>query len=56
MLPNVCRACYERRPRLKMPKLETAERVADFREVELGFSEDGARSEAERCLRCDLET
>jgi NADH-quinone oxidoreductase subunit F len=31
------------------------ERVRDFREVEMGFTEAEARFEARRCLRCDLE-
>jgi NADH-quinone oxidoreductase subunit F len=31
------------------------ERVGDFREVERGYSEEDARQEACRCLRCDLE-
>jgi len=26
-----------------------------FKETELGFSEEKARQEAKRCLRCDLE-
>jgi NADH-quinone oxidoreductase subunit F len=34
---------------------EARERVSDFREVESGYSEEQARNEARRCLRCDLE-
>jgi len=38
-----------------MPALPVEERVANFAEVELGFTDDLAISEAKRCLRCDLE-
>ena len=40
------------RPRL--PHLSPEERCSTFEAVELGFSEDTARSEAARCLRCDI--
>jgi hypothetical protein len=36
--------------------LPLPERRASFAEIELGFSEDIARREAKRCLRCDLES
>ncbi len=42
-----------RRP--QMPKLAVADRCNNFHEVELGLSEQVARDEANRCLRCDLE-
>jgi predicted molibdopterin-dependent oxidoreductase YjgC len=35
-----------------MPTLEPHERIVDFREAELGYAEDTARSEAARCLEC----
>ena len=38
--------------RAVMPKQGLRSRKRLFTEVELGFSEDGARSEAERCLNC----
>ena len=38
-------------PRAHMPELSAAERVADFREVELGFSKEVALAEACRCLQ-----
>ena len=38
-----------------IPLLEVAERSGNFREVELGFTEEMAIKEARRCLRCDLE-
>lgn len=43
-----------RRPR--MPVRNPVERIKDFREVELGLTEELAVQEARRCLRCDLET
>ena len=40
----------------KQAKLEKVfDRVKDFREVEKGLTEEDARLEAVRCLRCDLE-
>jgi hypothetical protein len=39
----------------EVPMLEVEERSGNFREVELGFSEEMAIKEARRCLRCDLE-
>jgi len=38
--------------RERMPELDTAQRVRDFTEVELGLSEAQAKREAERCLVC----
>ncbi len=42
----------ERRPRQKMPRLRPDERLHHFEEIELGYPEDMARREAERCLEC----
>jgi NADH-quinone oxidoreductase subunit F len=39
----------------EMPLLPVEERSGNFREVELGFTEEMAIKEARRCLRCDLE-
>jgi len=39
----------------EMPSIPVAQRVGSFKEVELGFTEADAISEAKRCLRCDLE-
>ena len=39
----------------KMPVLSVSERIDNFKEVELGFTESQAIQEARRCLRCDLE-
>jgi len=42
-------------PRMPIPRRPAAERVRDFGPVELTYSEEAARAEAARCLRCDLE-
>jgi NADH-quinone oxidoreductase subunit F len=47
---------WESRPKQEIPKLSAEERKCTFREIELGLSEESARLEAKRCLRCDLET
>jgi NADH-quinone oxidoreductase subunit F len=39
-----------------VPVLSLEERSGNFREVELGYTEEMAIKEAKRCLRCDLET
>jgi formate dehydrogenase major subunit len=46
---------YEKIPRSKMPALPKAERLKDFREVELGLTEEAAKKEAVRCLSCGCE-
>ena len=46
---------WEEKPRTKVTTLPLPERSASFTEIEIGFSEDIARREAKRCLRCDLE-
>ncbi len=47
---------WETKPRTKITTLPLPERRASFAEIELGFSEEIARREAKRCLRCDLES
>ncbi|MBM4431354.1 MAG: FAD-binding protein, partial [Chloroflexi bacterium] len=42
-----------RRP--EMPTREPDERVRTFAEIELGLTEEAAREECKRCLRCDVE-
>ena len=42
-------------PRAEMPELDAAERSSNFKEVELGYSNEVAYKEACRCLRCDAE-
>ncbi len=44
----------EERPRAKMAVLPAEERRCTFKEIECGFSEERAKEEAKRCLRCDL--
>jgi heterodisulfide reductase subunit A len=39
-------------PRQKMPELPSQERELNFKEVELGFTEEMAVKEAKRCLSC----
>ncbi len=45
----------ELRPRTSMPRMRPEERITGFEEFEQGFSEEQAKMEASRCLRCDLE-
>jgi NADH-quinone oxidoreductase subunit F len=42
-------------PKEFMPEKEIAARVANFAEVELGYTKEKAYKEACRCLRCDAE-
>jgi NADPH-dependent glutamate synthase beta subunit-like oxidoreductase len=37
-----------------MPELTVDQRKGSFDEVELGLTEEQAKAEAERCLRCGL--
>jgi NADPH-dependent glutamate synthase beta subunit-like oxidoreductase len=46
---------YERVPRVDVPQINVDRRVG-FAEVELGYSEAQARREAERCLKCNINT
>jgi NADH-quinone oxidoreductase subunit F len=46
---------WEAQPRLEVPTLPTEKRKQSFEEIELSFSEEKAKQEAKRCLRCDLE-
>ena len=46
---------WEAQPRLEVPTLPTEKRKHSFEEIELSFSEEKAKQEANRCLRCDLE-
>jgi NADPH-dependent glutamate synthase beta subunit-like oxidoreductase len=41
--------------RLEMPIIPVKERLSDFSQVELGYTDQMAIEEAMRCLRCDLE-
>jgi len=46
---------WELQPRLEVPVLAAPLRCACFDEIELNYSEEQARLEAKRCLRCDLD-
>jgi NADH-quinone oxidoreductase subunit F len=46
---------WEPQCRPETPHLPLQERKGSFKEIELAFSEEKARQEAKRCLRCDLE-
>jgi NADPH-dependent glutamate synthase beta subunit-like oxidoreductase len=38
-----------------IPEADVMERIADFREIQLGFAAETALREAGRCLRCDMQ-
>jgi formylmethanofuran dehydrogenase subunit E len=42
-------------PRVKLPTIDADARVNSLEEVELTLTDDDAKYEARRCLRCDLE-
>jgi len=44
----------ERKPRQSMDELPAEQRITNFDEVELGFDEQAALSEADRCLSCGV--
>jgi len=46
---------WEPQFRPETPHISLQERKGSFKEIELSFSEEKARQEARRCLRCDLE-
>lgn len=46
---------FENMPKIQrkaMPSIPVDERISNFKEVELGLSEEAAREEARRCLKC----
>ena len=45
---------YDRIPRELMPRLSPEVRISSFDEVQLGFTEEQLRREAERCLSCGV--
>ena len=48
---------YERKPRLHIPTRPPQERLRDpLAQVEIGYGEDEARTEAGRCLDCGINT
>ncbi len=48
-------ADVQRVPRGEMPALDLETRKGNFAEIELGFTEEMARSESERCLACGCQ-
>jgi formate dehydrogenase major subunit len=48
-------AQYPQNPRQVMPELPVKEAAHSFKEVELGYLENDARTEAERCLECGCQ-
>ncbi len=51
---NVRTEGYDRIPREHMPRLAPEVRTSHFEEVQLGFTEEQVRREAERCLSCGI--
>ncbi|MCL4395632.1 MAG: NAD(P)-dependent oxidoreductase [Chloroflexi bacterium] len=49
---DIDRKARLRIPRQSVPKQKPADRVLNFREVYLGFDEEGVKIEASRCLQC----
>ncbi len=49
------RSGYDSLPRQEIPMLPVARRIG-LQEIELGFSEEAARREGSRCLRCNVNT
>ena len=47
-------AMFKKRRRQKMPTLAPRKRIQSFKEVETGFTELTALSEADRCLQCGM--
>jgi NADH-quinone oxidoreductase subunit F len=43
-------------PRVRMPESDVSQRFRTFKEIELGLSQQDARAEADRCLRCDISS
>jgi NADH-quinone oxidoreductase subunit F len=55
-IPRDAEAQIEEKGRSDMPEADIACRIADFAEIELGFTDETAVREAGRCLQCDIET
>jgi hypothetical protein len=45
----------EEQSRVTVSNVDPSQRKSSFCEVTLGYTEEQAREEARRCLRCDLE-
>ncbi len=46
---------YDKRDRVAMPEISVKQASSSFTEVELGFQEEQAKLEAERCLECGCQ-
>jgi heterodisulfide reductase subunit A-like polyferredoxin len=44
----------KRQPRVPLPELDVASRIANFQEVESGYTDELAQAEAARCLACGI--
>jgi formate dehydrogenase major subunit len=51
-IPSEIAGAFEKADRIAMPHLEALSRAQHFEEVETGFTEKMARTEAERCMQC----
>ena len=51
---DVVRLEKEKRPRMKMNRAPVEERISDFREIDLGYTEEQAVQEALRCISCSI--
>jgi heterodisulfide reductase subunit A-like polyferredoxin len=51
---NVQTEGYDRIPREHMPRVAPEKRTSNFDEVQLGFTEEQVRREAQRCLSCGI--
>lgn len=49
---ELARKELEKKPRVGMPKIPLEERMSSFKEIELGYTEKMAVTEAQRCLSC----
>lgn len=45
---------YEKKKRVKMARIPVDKRITGFSEVNLGYTEEEAKNEAERCLLCGI--
>jgi heterodisulfide reductase subunit A-like polyferredoxin len=51
---RMARGEIKRQPRVPLPELPVAQRVANFVEVEGGYDDESAQQEAARCLACGI--
>lgn len=51
-IPAEVAESFEKEKRIPMPHLDARKRATNFEEVEIGFTEEMARTEAARCMEC----